>query len=53
MLFYSEGGDSISRGGGFVDFRHTQNPITEINPGILQSKDFPCLPTCFIAICKI
>ena len=34
-------------------FSRTQNPIMEIYLGTLQLKDFPYLPICFIAICKI
>ena len=52
-FFYSDGWDSISRSRGFANFSHTQNPIIEIYPGTLQRRDFPCLPKCFIAICKI
>ena len=47
--FFTEGGDSIFRGGGFTNFSHTQDPIIEIYPGTLQPRDFPCLPSCFIA----
>ena len=47
--FFTDGGDSISRGGGFTNFSHTQNPIIEIYLGTLQPRDFPCLPSSFIA----
>ena len=32
---------------------HTQNPINNIYLGPLQPRDLPCLPICFVAICKI
>ena len=41
-------------GGGMgATFSRTQNPVIEVYLGTLQPCDFPYLPVCFVAICKL